>query len=79
MTSRLERRKPGDAGQVAEIERDAEEREAGDEEARHGARLEGDVEAAAEGLGRRLRGADVGADRDVHADEARRARKDARR
>ena len=76
MTSRLDRAQAGDPGQVAEIERDAEQREARDEHARHRARLEGDVEAAAQGLGRGLRGAHVGADGDVHADEAGRAGQD---
>ena len=71
MTSRLEDAKPGDAGEIAEIERDAEEREAGDEHARHRTRLEGDVEPLPERMGRRLGGADVGANRHVHADEAR--------
>ncbi len=65
---------PSAAGQEAEVDRDAEQREAGDQHAGDGARLEGDVEAAAERLRRRLGGADVGADRDVHADEAGRAR-----
>ena len=58
------------ARQEAEIARDAEEREAGDQQAGHRARAEGDVEAAGERLGRRLRRAHVGAHRDVHADEA---------
>ena len=66
----------GDARQIAVVEGDAEEREARDEHAGHRARLEGDVEAAAERLGRGLRGANVGAHRDVHADEAGSARKD---
>ena len=76
MTSRLDGCEPGDAGQVAEIERDPEKREAGDEEAGHGAGLERDVEAAPQRLGRRLRGADIGPDRNVHADEAGGARQD---
>ena len=37
---------------------------------------EGDVETAGERLGRRLRGADIGAHRDVHADKAGGTRKD---
>jgi hypothetical protein len=40
-----------------------------------GPRLERHVEARGQRLRRRLRRADVGADRDVHADEARGARK----
>ena len=70
MTTRLGRRQAGDAGQIAVVERHAEKREARDQHAGDRAGLERDVEAAAEGLGRRLGGADVGADRDVHADEA---------
>ena len=64
------------ARQEAEVARDAEQREAGDQKAGHRARTEGDVEAAGERLGRRLRRAHVGPHRDVHADEAGRARQD---
>ena len=70
------RRQAGDARQIAEIERHAEEREPRDEEARHRPRLEGDVESLPKGMGRGLRGADIGPNRDVHPDEARNARKD---
>ncbi len=56
------------------VDRDAEQSEAGDQQAGDRARLEGDVEAAGERLRRRLRGADIGAHRDIHADEAGRAR-----
>ena len=58
------------AGENAEIDGDPEQREAGDQQAGHRARAEGDVEAAGERFGRRLRGAHIGAHRDVHADEA---------
>ena len=54
----------------AEVEGDAEEAQARDEKARDRARLEGEVEAARERLGGRLRHAHIGAHRDVHADEA---------
>src|SRR5207244_7832124 len=47
-----------------------------DQETGDGARLEGELEAAGERSGRRLRRADVGAHRDVHADEAGRTRQD---
>ena len=63
-------------GENPEIAGDADQREAGDQHARHRARVEGDFEAGAERFGRRLRGAHVGAHRDVHADEAGRAGKD---
>ena len=58
------------AGQNAEIASDAEKREPGDQQPGHRARAEGDVETAGEGFRRRLRSADIGAHRDVHADEA---------
>ena len=57
-------------GQDAVIDGDAEQSEAGDQHAGDGTGLEGDVEALAQRLHRRLGGADIGADRDVHADEA---------
>ena len=58
------------ARQHYEIDRHPEKREAGDEQAGHRAGAESDVEAARERFCRRLRGAHVGAHRDVHADEA---------
>jgi hypothetical protein len=61
-------------GQEAEIEGDAEQREARDQHAGDGAGLEGEFEAAGQRRGRGLRGAHIGAHRDVHADEAGRAR-----
>ena len=60
----------------AKIAGDAQKREASHEQAGHRARAEGDVETAGERFRRRLRGADVGAHRDVHADEAGCARQD---
>ena len=60
----------------AKIAGDAQKREASHEQAGHRARAEGDVETAGERFRRRLRGADVGAHRDVHADEAGGARQD---
>ena len=72
---RVDRLSVGDAmaknaGENAEVASDAEKRETGDEQAGHGARAEGDVETAGERFRRRLRGADVGAHRDIHADKA---------
>ncbi len=64
------------AGQNAEIAGNAEKRETGHQEAGHRARAEGDVEAAGERFGRRLRRADISPHRDVHADETGRAGKD---
>ena len=55
---------------IEEVDRDAEEREAGDQQAGDRAGAEGDGEAGGEALARGLRGADVGAHRDLHADEA---------
>ena len=55
---------------IPEIERDAEQREAGDQQAGDGARLERELEAVGERADRGLRGAHIGAHRDVHADEA---------
>ena len=52
------------AGEDGEIDRNAEKGEAGDQQAGDRARLEGDVEAARQRLGRGLRGAHIGADRD---------------
>ena len=76
MTSRLAGERPAIAGEVAVVERHPEEREAGHEHAGDGARLERHVEAAAQRRRGGLRGADVGAHRDVHADEAGRPRQD---
>jgi hypothetical protein len=59
------------AVQEAEVERDAEQREAGHQHAGDRARLERELEAAGERADRGLGGAHVGAHRDVHADEAR--------
>ena len=63
-----------DMREEAEVEGDAEQRETGDQHAGDGAGLEGEFKSAGERGGRRLRGAHVGANRDVHADEAGRAR-----
>ena len=64
------------AGEEAEIERDAEQRQTRDQEAGDGAGAERDLEAARQRFGRGLRGAHIGAHRHVHADEARRAGQD---
>jgi hypothetical protein len=64
------------AGQVPEEAGDREQREAGDEHAGDRAGAERDGEAALQAGARGFGGADVGADRDVHADEAGRARQD---
>ena len=64
------------AGEKAEIERDAEQREAGDQHAGDGAGLEGKLQPAGQRLGRRLGDPHVGADRNVHPDEAGRSRQD---
>ena len=64
------------ADQEAEIERDAEQREAGHQHAGDGAGPEGELKAAGERADRGLRGAHIGAHRDVHADEAGGARQD---
>ena len=63
-----------DARQEPEVARDPEEAEPDDEQAGDRAGAEGDVERRAEPRFRSLRGADVRAHGDVHADEARRAR-----
>ena len=57
-------------GQHDEIDRDPEQREAGDEKPGHRAGAKGDAEPAGERFRRRLRGAHVGAHGNVHADEA---------
>ena len=67
------RREAARADQEPVVERDAEQRETGDQHAGDGARLERDIEAFGERLRGGLRGADVRAHRDVHADEAGRA------
>ena len=53
-----------------EEDRDGEQRQAGDEHAGDRAGAERDGQALLQAGARRLGGADVGADRDVHADEA---------
>ena len=58
------------AGEEAEIERDAQERQARHQHAGDGARLEGEFEAAGQRLGGGLRDPHIGAHRHVHADEA---------
>ena len=60
-------------GKEAEIERHAQKREPGDEQPGDGAGAKRKFEPARERADRRLRGAHIGAHRDVHADEARRA------
>ena len=60
--------------QHVEIAGDGEQREPGDEHPRHRARTERHGQALLEPGTRRFGGADVGADRDVHADEAGRPR-----
>ena len=57
-------------GQEAVVAGDAEEAEADDEQAGHGAGAEGDVERRLEPVARRLGRAHVRAHGDVHADEA---------
>ena len=66
-------------GQQAVVARDAEQGEAGDEHAGHGAAAEGDVERRADAAAGRLRHAGVGAHGHVHADEAGRGRGRGRR
>jgi hypothetical protein len=58
-------------GQNGEVDRHAQQRQTGDQKPGNGAGLEGDLQALAQALARRLRGAHIGADRDQHADEAR--------
>ena len=73
--SRMRALLDAEAEQDAVIDGDAEQAQRHDEHAGDRARLEGDVEAAGEAAGGgRLGGADVGAHRDVHADEAGRGR-----
>ena len=70
----VRRRVAETVGQKAEIAGDAEQRETRHQKSSHRARAESDVEAAGQRLRRGLRRAHVGANRNVHADEARRAR-----
>ena len=63
------------SGQNREIAGDAEQREARDEQASHRPGAEGDVETARQRIRRGLGGAHIGANRNVHADEARGAGK----
>ena len=63
-------------GQQAVVARDAEQREADDEQAGDGAAAEGDVERRRDAAARGLGHAGVGAHRHVHADVAGRARED---
>ena len=64
-------------GEDAVVARHAQQGEAGDEHPGDGAAAEGDVERRAEPAARRLGHAGVGADGDVHADEAGRRRSEA--
>ena len=64
------------AQQEAVVAGDRQQGEAGDEHARHRSRFERDRQPLGQALARRLGRADVGADGDVHADIARRARQD---
>ena len=57
-------------GEDRVVDGDAEEREAGDQHAGDGAGAEGELEALGQALAGGLGGADVGADRDQHADVA---------
>ncbi len=59
-----------DADQVIEEAGDREQREAGNEHAGDGAGAEGDGQALLQARARGFGGADVGSDRNVHADEA---------
>ena len=59
-----------------EEQHDADEAQADDQHAGDGATLEGDVQCRTDALGGGLRGAHVGAHRDVHADETACARQD---
>jgi len=63
-------------GGPPEEQHDADESQADDQHAGDGATLEGDVQCRTDALGGGLRGAHVGAHRDVHADEAAGARQD---
>ncbi len=61
-------------GQKGEVDGDAEQRQARHQHAGDGAGLEGEFKSAGQRRGRGLRGAHIGAHRDVHADEAGSAR-----
>ena len=63
-------------GKKGEVKRHAEQRQARDQHAGDSAGAECDFKSAGERADRRLRGAHIGADRDVHADEARRSGQD---
>ncbi len=63
-------------GENVKIDRDAKERQARDQKPGDGARLEGNVKARGERLHGCLGGAHIGADRNIHANESRRAGKD---
>jgi hypothetical protein len=63
------------AEQDREIDRDRQQSQARHQKAGNGAGLEGDVEARGKAVGGGLRRAHIGADRDMHADEAGRTRK----
>ncbi len=67
---------PEEVGEIGEIEGDAEQRQTGHQHAGDRTRLEGEFKSAGQRSGRRLRGAHIGANRDVHADEARGTRQD---
>ena len=67
-------RQPHRPGQHREIARDPEQRQARHQHAGYGAGPEREAEAARERLGRGLGGAEIGADRHVHADKAGQAR-----
>ena len=62
------------SGENVKIHGDAKQGEARDQKPGNRARLEGEVEPGGERLRRGLRGADIGAHRDIHADEPGRAR-----
>ena len=63
-------------GENEKIDGNAKQREARNQKPGDGARLKRNVEPGTERLRRRLRRPDIGAHRDIHADESRRARKD---
>ena len=69
----VRRQVPG-ADQKSEVDRDAQEREASNQQPGDGAGLEGQLKPAGERADGGLCGADVGAHRNVHADEAGQAR-----
>src|SRR5581483_532459 len=67
---------PEKLGEDEEVDRDAEECEAGDEKAGDGTGAEGEAKTIGEALGGGLGGPHVGAYRDVHADITGRAGQD---